>query len=129
MVRRAVVNRMGAEWIAAGSGLALISGHAGRLASAEPARQVRRVRINGSYAPAEIHVSAGAPVRLVFRREETARCSEHVVFPDFGTSAALPPFEDIAVDLPACTPGAHEFTCEMGILRGTLVVDEKRVVS
>ena len=86
--------------------------------------QVRRVRIRGRYEPSEIHVPAGSPSRLIFRREETAPCSERVVFPDFGISVMLPPFEDVPVDLPAGAPGVHEFTCQMRMLHGRLVVDD-----
>lgn len=107
---------MATEWIVVGTGFAL----AGR-----PAGQVRRIRINGSYQPSEVHIRAGAPARLIFRREETAPCSEQVVFPDFGISVALPAFEDVAIDLPASEPGEHEFTCQMQMLHGTLVVDRE----
>lgn len=85
--------------------------------------QLRRIRVDGAYVPTVVHVRAGEPVALVFRREETAPCSERVVFPDFGISVALPPFEDVTVQLPASEPGEHEFTCEMRMLHGRLVVD------
>ena len=80
------------------------------------------VRVKGGYEPCVIHARAGVPVRLVFLREETASCSEQVVFPDFGKSAMLPPGRKVTVDLAACAPGTYEFTCAMGILRGSLVV-------
>ena len=76
-----------------------------------------------------MHVRAGEPARLIFRREETAPCSECVVFPDYGISVMLPPFEDVAVDLPASEPGEHEFTCQMQMLRGRLIVDRRLVAS
>ena len=82
-----------------------------------------RVRVKGGYEPSVVHGRAGEPLRIVFSREETASCSEHVVFPAFGKSAMLPPFEDVAVDLVPERPGEYEFTCQMGMLRGRLVVD------
>ena len=85
--------------------------------------QIRRISIKGTYQPEEVHICAGEPARLIFRREETASCSERVVFPDFGISVMLPAFEDVAVDLPAMSTGEHEFTCQMRMLHGTLVVD------
>ena len=91
--------------------------------------QVRRIRINGSYQPSEVHVSAGQPTRLIFRREETAPCSERVVFPDFGISVMLPAYAEVEVDLPASEPGEHEFTCEMEMLHGRLIVDPARVTA
>jgi len=123
---------MAAEWIVAGTGLALTLTTRGAFARRRriPApEQVRRIRINGSYQPAEVHVRAGTPTRLIFCREETAPCSERVVFPDFGISVMLPPFEDVAVDLPASEPGEHDFTCQMQMLHGTLVVDRQAVAS
>jgi hypothetical protein len=102
-------------------GLARVFG--ARRPGRSPGTQLRRIRVRGSYQPAEVHVGSGRPVRLIFRREESAPCSERVVFPDYGISVTLPPFEDVPVDLPASEPGEHEFTCEMQMLHGTLVVD------
>ena len=87
-------------------------------------RHVRtvRVRVKGGYQPSVVHARAGEPLRIVFTREETASCSEHVVFPAFGKSAMLPAFEDVALDLAPERAGEYEFTCQMGMLRGRLVV-------
>jgi P-type Cu+ transporter len=85
--------------------------------------QVRRIRVNEGYQPSEVHVDAGRPIRLLFRREERAPCSERVVFPDYGISFGLPPFKEVAVDLPASEPGAHRFSCGMDMLHGDLIVE------
>lgn len=84
--------------------------------------QTVRVRVKGGYEPPVLHGRVGEPLHIVFRREETASCSEHVVFPEFGKSAMLPPFEDVAIELVPEHAGEYEFTCQMGILRGRLVV-------
>jgi len=86
------------------------------------ARREIRVRVCRGYAPDTIRAEAGVPLRIVFRREESAPCSEQVVFPAFGKSAMLPPGERVAVDLLPEEPGEYEFTCAMGLLRGKLVV-------
>ena len=121
-----------AEWIVAAAGLG-VTGAAWTLflrrtdkddRAIDTPAEVRRVRIRGSYEPSEIHVPAGSPSRLIFRREETAPCSERVVFPDLGLSVMLTPFEDVQIDIPAENPGVHEFTCEMRMLHGRLVVDD-----
>ena len=104
-------------------GLALVRG-TGRPGPSS-GTQLRRIRVSGGYQPAEVHVGSGRPVRLIFRREESAPCSERVVFPDYGISVTLPPFEDVPVDLPASEPGEHEFTCEMQMLHGTLVIERR----
>lgn len=86
--------------------------------------QVWRISVNEGYEPSEIHAKAGLPIRLVFRREESASCSERVVFPDLGISAGLPPFRDVIVELPAGAPaGTHRFCCEMEMIHGCLIVE------
>jgi plastocyanin domain-containing protein len=81
------------------------------------------VLVKGGYTPDTIRVVRGRPVRLLFRREETAACSEQVVLPDFGKSAALPTGAIVPVEFMPGEPGEHEFTCQMGMLRGRIVVE------
>jgi plastocyanin domain-containing protein len=81
------------------------------------------VRVRGGYEPSVLHGRVGEPLRIVFSREESATCSEHVVFPAFGMSAMLPSFEDVVVELVPERVGEYEFTCQLGVLRGRLVVD------
>jgi plastocyanin domain-containing protein len=85
--------------------------------------QEAMVLVKGGYTPDVIVVEHGRPVRLNFRREETAACSEMVVFGDFGKSAKLPTGETVAVELLPEKPGEYEFACQMGMLRGKLVVE------
>ncbi|HEU0247887.1 MAG TPA: cupredoxin domain-containing protein [Gaiellaceae bacterium] len=82
------------------------------------------VRVKGGYQPSVLHAHVGEPLRIVFAREETAACSEHVVFPAFGKSAMLPPFEEVALELVPEHAGEYEFTCQLGMLRGRLVVED-----
>jgi plastocyanin domain-containing protein len=81
------------------------------------------IRVRGGYEPSVLYGRVGEPLRIVFSREETASCSEHVVFPAFGKSAMLPPFEDVVLELVPEHAGEYEFTCQLGMLRGRLVVD------
>lgn len=80
------------------------------------------IRVRGGYDPDVIVLEAGRPVRLHFRRQETAVCSEVVVFPDYGVSRTLPVGETVTIELPPPEPGEYEFSCQMGMLRGRLVV-------
>ena len=82
-----------------------------------------RVRVTGGYQPSVLRGRVGEPLRIVFAREETAACSEHVVFPALGKSAMLPPFEETTIELVPEHAGEYEFTCQLGVLRGRLVVD------
>lgn len=85
--------------------------------------QEAMVLVKGGYTPDVIVVQHGRPVRLKFRREETAACSEMVVFGDFGKSAKLPEGETVPIEFVPEKPGEYEFTCQMGMLRGKLVVE------
>ena len=85
--------------------------------------QEATILVRGGYTPDTIVVERGTPVRLVFRREETSPCSETVVFEAFKKSAALPEGKTVPVELLPTEPGEYGFTCGMGMLRGTLVVE------
>lgn len=79
--------------------------------------------VKGGYTPDIIRVRAGRPVRLIFCREETAACSERVLLPDFERSATLPTGEAVPIEFVPKELGAHQFTCQMGMLRGQIVVE------
>jgi plastocyanin domain-containing protein len=82
-----------------------------------------KVTVKGGYSPDVIVVTQGAPVRLDFYRDETASCSETVVFGDFGIARDLPPFETTTIELMPEHAGEFTFTCGMNMLRGKLVVE------
>lgn len=81
------------------------------------------ILVKGGYNPDTIRVTAGRPVRLLFRREETAACSEQVILADFGKSAPLPTGTIVPVEFMPGDPGEHAFTCQMGMLRGRIIVE------
>ena len=85
--------------------------------------QEATVLVKGGYNPPVIRVEHGRPVRLTFRREETNPCSEQVVFDAFSKHAGLPEGQLVTVELMPDQPGEYPFTCGMGMLRGTLVVE------
>ncbi len=85
--------------------------------------QEAMILVKGGYTPDTIIVRAGRPVRLNFRREETASCSDKVVFADFEKSADLPTGETVAVELLPKEPGEYAFACPMGMFRGRLIVE------
>lgn len=85
--------------------------------------QEAMILVKGGYTPDTIVVERGKPVRLVFRREETSPCSEQVIFDDFKKSAQLPEGKPVAIELMPTEPGSYPFTCQMGMLRGTLIVE------
>ncbi len=91
-----------------------------------------RVIVKGGYSPDTIVVQAGKPVRLQFYRDETADCSERVVFERFGIDQQLPAFQTTAVEFTPDQPGEYPFRCGMNMLKGLLVVEplgERRAAS
>ena len=78
--------------------------------------------VKGGYSPDTIQVESGKPVRLMFNRQESSPCSEKVVLDAFGVSADLPEDETVPVEFTPTTPGEYEFACQMGMLRGKLIV-------
>ena len=82
-----------------------------------------RVTVKGGYTPDTIVVRAGQPVRLQFYRDETADCSERVVFDDFGVDAALPAFQTTTIEFTPAEPGEFRFRCGRNMLKGLLVVE------
>lgn len=81
------------------------------------------ILVKGGYTPDVIVVERGRPVRLNFRREESASCSEMVIFSDFKKSARLPEGQIVPVEFLPEKPGEYEFACQMGMLRGKLIVE------
>ncbi len=84
--------------------------------------QEATIAVKGAYTPDVIVVQHGKPVRLTFRREETAACSEKVLFPDFNRQAELPEGKLVPIEFTPEEAGEYEFTCGMGMLRGKLIV-------
>ena len=85
-----------------------------------------QVRVKGGYEPDVIVVEKGRPVRLDFYRDETASCSDTVVFGDFGVAKPLPAFKTTAVEFTPQKAGEFTFTCGMNMLRGRLIVEDRK---
>lgn len=122
------------EWMVLAGGIAAIgwvnwyfflAGRGSAAAATEGAGGVQEVtiRVQGGYSPSSVRVRRGAPVRLVFDRQETSGCSEEVVLGDFGIRRFLPAHQRTAVEFTPEQPGTFEFTCGMSMLRGRIVVE------
>ena len=121
-----------AQWLVLAGGVLLIAGilwyffgERDRTVAAEGSGGVQEVRITvkGGYSPDLIVVRQGRPVRLDFYRDETASCSDEVVFGDFGISRALPAFKTTPIEFTPDKAGEFTFTCGMRMIRGKLVVE------
>ena len=80
-----------------------------------------QVTVKGGYDPATIPVEAGRPVRLLFYRDETAECSERVVFEGFGIDQELTAFETTPVQFTPKEPGDYPFRCGKDVMHGRVV--------
>ena len=122
-----------AEWIVLVAGVATIAwvnwyffladrGTATATVGATGVQEVN-VTVKGGYEPATVRVHHGAPVRLIFDRQESDSCSEEVVLGDFGIRQSLPAFRKTAVEFTPAKPGTYGFACGMNMLHGKVVVD------
>ena len=94
---------------------------AAAVSSAAGVQQVD-ILVKGGYSPNVIEVERGKPVQLSFYRDEENSCSEELLIPDFSIRRDLPAFQTTLVELLPQQAGRFEFTCGMGMLRGSLVV-------
>ncbi len=58
-----------------------------------------------------------------FTRQESSSCSEMVLFPDFNKSAKLPEVQEVTLELIPEKAGEYGFQCQMGMLRGKLIIE------
>jgi len=81
-----------------------------------------RVR-DGAYDPAYISARVGEPLHLRFIREDATPCAEFVVFEAFGIQKQLPLGESVEFTLTPERAGEFDFTCQMQMYRGRLIVE------
>jgi plastocyanin domain-containing protein len=77
---------------------------------------------NGVYSPSLIQAHAGQPLTLRFIRKDSSPCAEKVIFADLNKSADLPLDHPQDITLTIDQPGSYEFTCQMGMYRGKLLI-------
>lgn len=85
--------------------------------------QEATITVKGGYDPDVIVVKLGKPVRLHFNRQESAMCSEMVIFDKIDQSAKLPEGETVAIEFTPEEAGEIPFQCQMGMLRGKVIVE------
>lgn len=95
-----------------------------RAATSASGVQEVAVTVQGGYLPDVIVVQKGRPVRLIFTRRESSTCSERILLPDFNLNAFLPEGEQVTLEFTPGEAGEHGFQCQMGMLRGKLIVEE-----
>ena len=90
--------------------------------AAEGGVQEAVIKVKGGYTPDVLIFEAGKPIKLNFIREETAACTEEVIFSDFNKKATLTPYKTMPIELEIDKPGEYGFQCGMGMVKGKLIV-------
>ena len=80
--------------------------------------------VDGGYSPNTVRARTGERLRLVFVRQDDSSCSEEIVIPAFGIKKFLPTGERTAIEVTPVAAGRIPFACGMGMLRGTIIVDD-----
>lgn len=94
----------------------------GTTAKEEGDIQVFDVLVKGVYSPSVLRAKVGRPVRINFKREESAECSRYVNFPDLKIRKELIEGEIVAVEFIPDRKGEFMFTCDMSMYQGKLIV-------
>lgn len=81
---------------------------------------------NGVYNPDVIKINSGEKIKLRFFRKDPSPCAEWVIFQELNISEQLPINRPQLIELKIDSPGKYEFTCQMGMYRGKLIVAEKQ---
>lgn len=80
------------------------------------------IKVKGGYDPDVIVVQKDKTVKLHFNRQESALCSEMVIFDKINKSAKLPEGETVTIEFTPDTSGEIPFQCQMGMLKGKIIV-------
>jgi len=96
----------------------------GQLATEVSGVQDVQIKVKGGYDPDVIVVKRNEPVRLHFNRQESSLCSEMVIFDKLNQSAKLPEGQTVTIEFTPEAAGEIPFQCQMGMLRGKLIVQE-----
>ncbi|MBI4228938.1 MAG: cupredoxin domain-containing protein [Deltaproteobacteria bacterium] len=78
----------------------------------------------GVYEPAVIKTRVGKPLILRFIRKDSSPCAEKVIFSELDISADLPVDKPYELTITPQKAGEFDFTCQMAMYRGKLIVEE-----
>lgn len=95
----------------------------GRTARKRSAFQSATVTLGeAGYQPSRLKLRRGVPARLTFVRKIEETCGKEIAIPDYNIRRALPLNEPVTVEFTPTRAGEFNFTCGMGMLRGTVIV-------
>jgi len=79
---------------------------------------------DGVYTPSRIETTQ-TELMINFIRKDASPCSEYVVFGELDVNAQLPLDKSEKVYLKNLSPGNYNFSCQMGMYKGELIVNAK----
>ncbi|MFZ1700981.1 MAG: cupredoxin domain-containing protein [Pyrinomonadaceae bacterium] len=82
-----------------------------------------KVDKNG-FSPSSIDAEAGHKLNLVFNRADKNNCGSVVVFPKQKIRKNLPVGKDVIVSIMPTEAGSINFTCGMGMYKGSIVITD-----
>ena len=74
------------------------------------------------YEPDSLKLRRGVPAQVTFIRKVSATCATELVIPEYDIKRALPLNEPVLVAFTPNKAGRFTFSCGMGMLKGSLVV-------
>ena len=77
---------------------------------------------DGIYQPSQLEAEMNQPIILRFIREDASPCAEYVAFNSLNISKQLPLNKPTDISLTVKNAGEYEFTCQMGMYRGKLII-------
>ena len=77
---------------------------------------------DGVYTPPYIQMKSNEPFTLRFTRKDASPCAEIVNFNSLNIARTLPLNEPIDINFKIENPGEYEFTCQMAMYRGKLII-------
>ncbi len=83
-----------------------------------------KITVKYKYIPDVIHAKKGEKIKIAFYRDEDSKCTEEVVFPDFGIKKFLPPYKTTIIEITPKQAGEYRFHCGMDMLEGKVIVHE-----
>lgn len=84
-----------------------------------------KIRVDkDGFSPSSIDAETGHKLNLVFTRADGENCGDVIVFPSLKIRRSLPVGKTVVVSLRPTKSGQINFTCGMGMYKGSIVLSE-----
>jgi plastocyanin domain-containing protein len=87
-----------------------------------PIQKVTVALTANGYQPGSLKLRRGIPAQVTFIRKVSATCGTQIVVPEYDIKRDLPLNEPVLVEFTPNKSGRFTFSCGMGMLHGSLVV-------